>query len=341
MSLPKKQRHEIREFILWNIREHPKDIVKTTQNKYGLSRTAILHYINQLSTENKIQYEGVGRQRHYSLKSEREYFHDYTIDERLAEDKAWRDDISPLFNKLPENVISIIHYGFTEIFNNAIDHSEGTLIHVAVNTWIDEIQIIIHDNGIGIFKKIANICKLDDPYQAILELAKGKLTTDPKSHTGEGIFFTSKMFDLFGIFSENLCFGSRKIQVLFETADIVKGTKVMMILSTKTKKTTSKVFSEFTSESGNYGFDKTIVPVELVRYGNENLISRSQAQRLLARLEKFKTVILDFKGINMIGRSFADEVFRVFVNSHPATKIYAANTNKSISRLIDEVQQRK
>jgi len=32
-------------------------------------------------------------------------------------------------------------------------------------------------------------------------LAKGKLTTDPKRHSGEGIFFSSRMFDEFDILS--------------------------------------------------------------------------------------------------------------------------------------------
>ena len=57
--------------------------------------------------------------------------------------------------------------------------------------------------------------------------------------------------------------------------------------------------------------------MKLARYGNENLISRSQAKRLLARLEKFKIVMLDFEDVATIGRAFADEIFRVFTNNHP------------------------
>jgi uncharacterized protein (DUF1330 family) len=104
-------------------------------------------------------------------------------------------------------------------------------------------------------------------------------------------------------------------------------------------KTTESIFNEFTGKEGEKGFYKTIVPVDLVRYGNENLISRSQAKRLMSRLERFQTVVLDFKDIDMIGRAFADEVFRVFANNHPKTIILTTNDNVKIRRLIDEIRR--
>src|SRR5438067_215023 len=63
------------------------------------------------------------------------------------------------------------------------------------------------DDGVGIFEKIRRQCKLDDHRQAILELSKGKLTTDPERHTGQGIFFTSRIFDEFLIRSDHFIFG--------------------------------------------------------------------------------------------------------------------------------------
>ena len=86
------------------------------------------------------------------------------------------------------------------MFNNAIDHSGGTEI-VFVTKTAAQTTITIKDNGIGIFKKIQAAMNLLDERHAILELAKGKLTTDPKRHTGEGIFFTSRLVDSFDIVS--------------------------------------------------------------------------------------------------------------------------------------------
>lgn len=45
-----------------------------------------------------------------------------------------------------------------------------------------------------------------DIEQAMLELYKGKLTTNPSCHSGEGIFFSSKMLTEFAILSDNTIF---------------------------------------------------------------------------------------------------------------------------------------
>jgi hypothetical protein len=50
------------------------------------------------------------------------------------------------------------------------------------------------------------------------------------------------------------------------------------------------------------------------------LLARAEAKRLLQRVERFRRVVLDFSGVALIGQSFADEVFRVFANAHPAMR---------------------
>ena len=63
-------------------------------------------------------------------------------------------------------------------------------------------------------------------------------------------------------------------------------TMVFMRLNNHTARTLTKVFDQFTSGE-DYGFNKTIIPVDLAQYGQDKLISRSQAKRLLARVELF------------------------------------------------------
>src|SRR6266498_2163996 len=169
MSLKKEQRAKIIEFILWNMRDHPSDIVRLTQQKFKLSRPAVLRYINNLIRENKIEVEGSTRDRKYSPKPLQLINRTYQIGDQLAEDRIWRTDVSPLLKGVRDNVIQICQYGFTEIFNNAIDHSEGTEIEAEVIVWIDRIDMNISDNGVGIFNKIQEKYNLDDPMHAILE----------------------------------------------------------------------------------------------------------------------------------------------------------------------------
>jgi hypothetical protein len=84
----------------------------------------------------------------------------------------------------------------------------------------------------------------------------------------------------------------------------------------------------------DYGFTKTVVPVDLTRYGDDNLVSRSQARRLLARVDRFKTVVLDSKGVDAIGQAFVDEVFRVFPGMHPEVKVVEINARSAVKRMI-------
>jgi anti-sigma regulatory factor (Ser/Thr protein kinase) len=337
MSLKKEQRHEIKQFILLNLRQHPKDIVKVTQEKYSLSRSTVNRYMHELAAEKHLSAKGSATRPEYSLEPIHTYYKSYSLISQLAEDKVWRQDLLGLFDGIKENVVLICQYGFTEIFNNAIDHSEGSEISVLVKISIDNIEITIHDNGIGIFKKIQRKFNLDDPLHAILELSKGKLTTNPSNHSGEGIFFTSRMFDYFFIISGKLGFGhTMDIDLLRESDEDTKGTGITMMISPFSTRNTESVFNQFTGE--DMKFDKTIVPVFLARYGNENLISRSQAKRLLARFEKFKSVILDFNQVDTIGRAFADEIFRVYKNAHPDINLTFNNAGKSITKLIQEIQ---
>ena len=336
MSLKRAQRDRIREFILRNLRAHPGDIVRVAQKKFELSRPSVLRYVHELISKNQIRAHGSRRGTTYGLLPIQRTSRTYAIDEHLAEDKVWRNDVVPMLTGAKQNVMAVCQYGFTEIFNNAIEHSEGSLITVEVVMWIDRIDIRVRDDGIGIFNKIQRKYRLDDPLHAILELSKGKLTTEPARHTGEGIFFASRMFDWFAILSGRLGFAYREgIDLLTDIDKEHPGTSVEMQISPRSKTTTNVVFSEFAPE---FGFDKTVVPVKLARYGNENLVSRSQARRLLARLEKFKNVMLDFQDVHHIGRAFADEIFRVFVAAHPGTRLVPLNHNKVIGKMIREIR---
>ena len=102
---------------------------------------------------------------------------------------------------MSDNALSIWSYGFTEIYNNVVDHSGSDTVWIEVEKTALTTNVVILDRGIGIFTKIKTALDLLDERHAVLELTKGKLTTDPASHTGEGIFFTSRMFDMFSILS--------------------------------------------------------------------------------------------------------------------------------------------
>ena len=242
---------------------------------------------------------------------------------------------------MADNVLDIWSYGFTEMFNNAIDHSDGSFIGVQIRTTATTTEMMISDNGYGIFKKIQSAMGLLDERHAILELSKGKLTTDPTRHTGEGIFFSSRMFDVFDILSGGVYFSHKFGDAedwISERNNASSGTWVWMRLNNHTARTTKEIFDRFSS-GDDYGFTKTIVPVRMAKYGEDKLISRSQARRLLARVELFETVLFDFSEVESIGRAFADEIFRVFALRHPSIELLAIRANSATKRMIARTKQ--
>lgn len=145
--------------------------------------------------------------------------------------------------------------------------------------------------GEGIFLKIQHALNLYDPREAILELAKGKFTTDPARHSGEGIFFSSKVFDAFDIRSGRLYFthDTDQTDILIERSIDAPGTLVFMQLDNDSPRTTREVFDKFAAPE-EFTFAKTLVPVRLAQHEGEKLVSRSQAKRLTMCFEKFQTV---------------------------------------------------
>jgi anti-sigma regulatory factor (Ser/Thr protein kinase) len=261
----------------------------------------------------------------------------FTIAPGLEEDKIWRQQVRPLLSGIPANVLEICHYGFTEMVNNVIDHSAGRTLVIRIGSTTNAIRMDIIDDGVGIFQKLQTELGLEDHRHAILELAKGKTTTAPQQHTGEGIFFTSRMFDNFSIISGRLRFTHDALlgeDRLVEIEKEEKGTTIILEIHPQSQRTMKGVFDQFAAGEEDYGFTRTQVPVTLAQYGDENLVSRSQAKRLLARFDRFKEVQLDFKGVLMIGPAFADEIFRVFRHQNPQIRLIWLNATAEVEKMI-------
>ena len=327
---------EIHRFIISQVEEHPNDIAKQVVQRFEISRQAANAHLQRLVEDKVLDSEGATRNKQYRLRTLREWRKVYELTASLTEDAVWARDINPLMEHLPKNVFDIWHYGFTEMFNNAIDHSGGDKIRVFFWENAALSDVCIMDNGVGIFKKIRAELGLLDERHATLELAKGKFTTDPENHSGEGIFFASRMFSAFSISSGEVHFShefGEEEGLIWDAERPESGTTVWMQLNNDAAHTVRKIFNQFSS-GDDYGFNKTIIPVRLAQYGDDNLVSRSQAKRLLTRIDRFNTVIFNFQGVKNIGQAFADEIFRVFARRHPEIKLYDTESNNDVKRMI-------
>lgn len=339
--MPQSRSNQIDSALLDAVTAHPRDLTRFVASQLGVSRQATATRARELVKSGLLARSGSTRPI-YVLGPNRCAEFEYQL-EGLAEDRVWRDDVAPLLNNLSPNIIEIADYGLTEMVNNAIDHSEGKKLSVRVLSDDSGATLWVVDDGVGIFHKIAKALDLPDERLALLELSKGKFTTDPRSHTGEGVFFTSRAFDYFQIVSGGLEFdhiAGHDKDVLSEpkSEHNQAGTSIFMSIAKDSKRTLKKVFDEFSSGPDEYSFAKTIVPVRLTRIGDENLISRSQAKRLMQRVDRFQHVVLDFTDVATIGQAFADEIFRVFAREHPDIEIVPTHAAPEVQQMIRRAQ---
>lgn len=328
-------KQKIRAFIIKEIEVHASDIVPLVAKEFGFSRQRAHVYVAREVINGVLIKVGENRWTRYFLAGSKNIEFSIKIKPGLAEDLVWSKYVKPMLLLYPENIRNICNYSFTEIFNNAIDHSAGTSIFVNVQIDDKNINIIIMDNGIGIFRKIQKALNLESMREAILHLSKGKFTTDPSKHTGEGIFFTSRMCDSFSIMSDDLYYtftGKDWFLSSEKKEEFGEGTFVKLVVFVDSKKIPKEIFDQFSDQE--IGFGKTIVAVALSADPNDPHISRSQAKRLLMGLDKFRQVVLDFEGVSSVGQAFVDEVFRVFQNEHPDITIQYSNANPEVDSMI-------
>lgn len=326
---------KIKEFILKALPEHASDIVALIAAEFGISRQAAHLYISrEVKSGNIIKIGETKSVRYFLIGGEKIEF-SCKIKAGLEEDRVWSKYVKPMILKYPYNIQEIIAYGFTEMYNNAIDHSSGTAIYSQIEVKEDNIEIVIMDNGLGIFKKIQESLRLNSIRESLLHLSKGKFTTDPAKHTGEGIFFTSRIFDQFSILSSDLYYDFKGQDWLLsgeKNEMFGKGTLIKMTISKKSTKTPKEIMDKYTDKE--LGFSKTIVAVALSADPNDPHVSRSQAKRLMLGLDKFRNIVLNFENVPSVGQAFVDEVFRVFKNEHPSIQIQYINANKDVEDMI-------
>jgi anti-sigma regulatory factor (Ser/Thr protein kinase) len=247
---------------------------------------------------------------------------------------------APFLGQLRKNVADLLAYGFLEMVNNAIEHSGARTISVELARARGQVTFAVRDTGVGVFRNVMRQRGLASELEAMQDLVKGKTTTQPESHSGQGIFFTSKAADVFVLES----FGyqlrvDNTVDDYFieETRPRVRGTRVGFQIAENSDRLLPDVFRRYQTDATEAAFDKSEIRVKLFALDTEYL-SRSQARRLLAGLENFRSVILDFAGVRTIGQGFADEVFRVFRRRHPETHLIPVNMNETVRFMIERVE---
>lgn len=347
MSFTDKKREEIKKYILRKIAVDDKEFISKTMDNFGISITSVKRYLNGAVNDAIIELSEAAVCGYQLI--EKKFCQTVNIvDEQMEEDRLFDFCIVKHLMGCNMAALRIWQYTCAEILNNAIEHSRGKKLSIEVAVNALYAQVIIADDGVGTFQTLleymsANGWRNPKEEDAIVELYKGKITSNGASHSGEGIFFSSKMVDEFILWSDAQVYKSGNGIVSEAVRDYLLsyaariqniGTLVWMKLENGTERSIAEVFNMYTDME--QGFIKTSIPVKAACISGEP-VARSQARRICGRLETFKEVILDFDGVEFIGQGFADELFRVYATAHPQVILCPVNVVPDVERMIRHV----
>ena len=335
MRFTAEKKRKVELYILEKILQKDPTLTSSVAEALDLNQATVHSYVNDLLDRGIIKRVKRGA---YELNDQEHWYHLERTDGSLVfDDLVYSEYVEKHLSSLPENVKRIWNYAFSEMINNVIDHSESESADILVRQNYLSTTIMIRDYGVGIFGKIKEYFNLSSLDEAVSELFKGKITTDAKNHSGEGIFFTSKMVDTFYIVSDGKVFTNNVYDdsITYELGEGKKGTTVIMELSNFSNKTAREVFDLYADVDG--GFVKTVLPIKNIF--DTDPISRSQAKRLCNRLESYKEVVFDFNGVQWMGQGFAHQVFVVFADRNKGIKLTPINMNEDVERMYKHVFQ--
>jgi anti-sigma regulatory factor (Ser/Thr protein kinase) len=300
----------------------------------GVTRQTVHRYLRQLVNDGRLVVEGAGRSTRYRRPTKGD-LRRYPTD-GLEEDRVWSEMSAPgtVAANLPRKAEIVLQYALTEMVNNVIDHSGAPEVVVEISREGDTVLLEVRDEGVGIFNHIRDRLGLASDLEALQELSKGKTTTMPSRHTGEGVFFTSKAASRFEIESGSIRWlvDNRVPDMAVGSLDHpVKGTLVRVGIHVEEVRELAEVFAEYTTD---FEFSKTRAVVRLFEVGAD-FVSRSQAKRLTHGLERFREVVLDFSGVDLVGQGFVDEVFRVWAREHPEVTLLPVDMNDAVAFMVE------
>lgn len=302
-----------------------------------VSRQAAHRRLRALAERGTLLHQGGGRAARWVLPSARTLHFEFAA-AGLAEDRVWEHLLRrvPWLRELAGEARTILAYAFTEMLNNAIEHSGSDRVRVELSHDARSIEFTIDDSGVGAFEHVRRRFGLGNAFEALAEISKGKTTTAPEEHTGEGVFFTSKAVERFEFEANGVEWIVDNVVGDFTVRSTQRevGTRVRCVVPRMPAKALSNVFAEY---SDGFEFSRTRTVVRLFAVGSE-FVSRSHARRLLSGLERFREVVLDFDRVEAIGQGFVDEVFRVWARAHPETHLVVENAAPAVGFMIRRAQ---
>jgi anti-sigma regulatory factor (Ser/Thr protein kinase) len=299
----------------------------------GVSSATAHRLLQGLVLGGVLERHGRGRAASYGLRTLRSRFRLEGLDEH----RAWNDLSTRMaaIRPLDADAGTSLTYAVSEMLNNAVDHSGGRTVGVTVSFEQRGTTVVaVQDDGVGVFRRVREDFGIATPHDAIVQLEKGKLTSDPERHSGEGLFFTSKAVTRFRLESQGTAWvvDNAIRDSGIGSSQVRRGTRVVLEIERGQVPRLADVFAAYT-DPDSLRFLRTRTTIRLAGFGTA-LVSRSEAKRLVSRLAEFTHVTLDFEGVDVVGQGFCDEIFRVFAAAHPEVMLEPVGMSDAVAFMV-------
>lgn len=330
--------HAMTAWITELVVDHPHDLVDAVARRQAVGRRAAANAVRALVGAGWLQADGSGRHTTHRPGPLRQVVRSYPL-AGLDEDRPWAEDFARCFT-LPPAVQRMVQHAFCELVNNAIDHSGGDSVTVSLRQTPTQVQLLVSDNGLGLFDRVRSSHDIGSADAAMFELSKGELTSLPQRHRGRGLYFVARLADVFDLRANGAAFQRRQWSDGWHRVTPLArpGTSVYLAIALDTARTLDEVLVGASLDRRPARVDVTRVPLALLVNAQVSLDSRSQARRVARRLTQFREAELDFQGVSDIGHGFADELFRVWAGEHPGLTLRPVGMAPAVAAMVGAVQ---
>lgn len=331
---------KIKKFILDNLSNHQKDIIQTAICRFGVSRQAVHKHMKSLIKDNKVLAHGTTRGRYYELVPTVNFSKSFLVDQFSSDLELIKNHIIPHFKSLPKNIYEILEFSASVLISNVIEHSRATKIFCKIYINHDNAHLVVSDNGVGVFKKIARKLKLNDVQLATLELAKGRLTNAPEDLAGAELNAVVRSFDKAKIESSEIALSYKSNDQKWKINNSVQkyGSRIHLIINPFSNKTCSETFFQVFDNENKY----MRIPLNLLQISKIKVMnSRNQVSNALRNVKGYKKIEFDFQNINLIGPTFANALISNTLKNNHSAEINWINSNETIDLLMARAVNRQ
>lgn len=285
----------------------------------GYTRQAVHRHLRELVNTGELMVSGRARATRYSLPRPQARLHQLDladVDEREVWERVAPELLPPGTTEQAER---IARFAVEELVRNAASHSAAATASLQIDSKIDEIRFQLTDEGVGLFTRVRERLGLATQLDALIELSRSPLTTEPRTHLGQGLQLLASACDQLSIEAGGLLWRhdrARDDQLLGE-APRRPGTRISCVIAADTERILEGLLRERLTYQNPLA---AMGQVKLLDVGGQ-FMSREEAQRLMAGMERYRVVDLNFHGVTGVGLGFAEEIFKRWVPSHPDTRI--------------------